>query len=245
MNAWDLVLQHRYEEALVTYDSVVRLTPNDYLAQANRATDLLCMGRIEDALRGFIVVDDLLGKHFGGKSGAYSESIASIQWTMGNRREAMAKLRQTAESIRAGRIEFTDAAGGVGCGLLLWFMGIVGEDSDTVAYSRDYLELLSQSTKIKSWPGPIGMYVLGKATLGSVLRKAGGTEDISEIAERANSDLLTRRQYCQILFYLATQKYSEGDVAGYLQGMTHCSQLENPIIEHEWYLASAEAAKAK
>jgi len=241
MKIWDLVFAHHYEEALKAYDKVVQDKPDDYLILANRATVLLCMARLDDALRGFLKANELLVATSHGLSAGYSEDIATIQWLKGTKAEAVSTLRANCESIKAGHIGFTDSAGGAGAGLLLWFMSAVAAYPEDAEYSSDYLRFLSKRSKIRSWPGPVALYLLGKASLADVLRNAGGADDILEVAAKAKGDVLVRRQFCQTLFYLALQKYLQGDAPGFLKGMSECSQLENPIIEREWYLAKAEA----
>jgi len=64
---------------------------------------------------------------------------------------------------------------------------------------------------------------------------------LSACLEKARRDLLSRRQLCQALFYSACQQRQAGNEKECIEKMRVCSQLENPIIECEWYLARGES----
>ena len=243
MDAWDLVHEHRYAEALALYDEEAREKPEDYLVLANRATVLLCMGKLDVALNNFALANELQYTASKRTASPFSEDIATIQWLRGESATAVQTLRNKIDGLRHGSLKFSDMAGGISTGLLLWFMGERTADANCVEYAKAFVQAALRRPKGLCWPGPIARYLMDEITFSAVLRVAGGCSNLEDVARKAMTDLLVRRQYCQSLFYKALRMQMEGDKAGYDQWMIACSKMENPIIEREWYLARGECEK--
>jgi tetratricopeptide (TPR) repeat protein len=239
---WQLVLGHRYVEALAAYDARARAEPiTDYIEIADRATALLCLGRHSEALDGFRRASELSYKG----SGAYLEEIGAVLWLLDRRVEAIQTFRQAAEGILKGSIHYADLAGGVSEGLLLWYAGITNKDGAATEFAVRYLSKLSRKRRIKSWPGPLALFALGRTSFNRVLEDKWWTDDLSRIMTQAQVDLLKRRELVQALFYLATSKRLAGAEDECHSLMAQCSVLENPVLEVEWYLARAEVERQR
>lgn len=239
MDPWDLVLRHRYAEAVAAYDARLRQR-EDSLDLANRSTALLCLGKLEEALAGFRQANELRHNELRGESSPYLKHVAVIQWLLGDRAGAVQTLRDAVEGLASGTILFADFAGGVSPGVLLWYAGVSTNDVAVQGFALKYLKSLSKKSRIKYWPGPLALYVLGRMPFEQVVEAATGVRELSDALEKANGDLLARRQLCQALFHDAVKTRAAGDKEGCLRGMRACAELENPIIEQEWYLARWE-----
>jgi hypothetical protein len=88
-------------------------------------------------------------------------------------------------------------------------------------------------------------FVLGRTSRDDVLVGACGTRDLEEAVRAAGVDVLKRRQLVNALFCLATRGREEGRERECLSLMKRCASLENPIVEHEWYLARGEIDRAQ
>ena len=98
---------------------------------------------------------------------------------------------------------------------------------------------------MKYWPGALALFALGQKTEEEVLVELFGTNDLQESVRQATTDLLKRRRLVQSLFYFATRNRAEGNEKQCRIRMLTCFELENPVLEVEWYLARAEIQKER
>src|SRR5207253_2323411 len=71
------------------------------------------------------------------------------------------------------------------------------------------------------------------------------THSVEVVFRAAASDLVLRRRLIKFLFYWGVAKRAKGEEEGCLELMEQCANLENPIVEDEWYLARDEAATSR
>jgi tetratricopeptide (TPR) repeat protein len=241
IDPWRLAEARRYADALAAYDAQP-VTGNDQYAPriANRATVLLCLCRWQEAFDEFARANDVGSRKTKGAQ-PYLTKMATAQWLMGRRREAIETLGRAVDGVASCQIRYGDLPGGVSQGLLLWYAGVTTLDSAVREHALAYLSRLSEGPRSGSWPGPLAFYVLGKMPFEEALKLLAGTPDIDKIVAVAKVDVLKRRRLCQALFYAAVARRKEGDEAACSSGMRQCLALENPLVEEEWYLARAEA----
>jgi tetratricopeptide (TPR) repeat protein len=240
IDPWQLAQAHRYADALAAYDAEPVAGNDQYAPRiANRATVLLCLGRWQEAFDEFARANEIKTRKPRGLQ-AYLTEMATAQWLMGRRDDAIETLGRAVDGIASGDIRHTDLAGGVSEGLLLRYAGVTTLDSTVREHALGYLSRLAEGWRIQSWPGPFALYVLERMCFEEVLNLLADTSDIDEIVAVAKIDVLKRRRLCQALFYAAVSKRNEGDEAACRNGMRQCYALENPLIEEEWYLARAE-----
>jgi tetratricopeptide (TPR) repeat protein len=242
MDPWDLISAHRYEDALGEYDKrSANVCSGDRLELAGRATALLCLGRLDEALVSFAKANQIALRELGGESAPYSQSIATVEWLLGRRKEAIETLRTEIHGLQRGSIKFTDLAGGVSPGLLLWHAGITAKDAEVIHDAIRYLCWLSRKQRASYWPGPLALVALEHKAFDDILVETWNTTNLESIALEVTSDLFNRRKFVQALFYVATKRRKEGREGECRELMVRCANLENPIIENEWYLARGEA----
>ena len=240
MDPWEMVLAHRYSEAMRRYEAELKIQPDDTGLLAEYATTLLNLGRLNEALAHLWRANALLNQELMGESQPYLTDIGAILWLLGRRDEAIRTFRASVNGILDGSIKFADNAGGVSQGLLLWYAGLTALDETAKEDALNYLRKLARKPRIKYWPGPLALFVLGRQSHGDVLWEASGGSEIDDAILQARSDLLKRRQLTQALFYFAVQRRSDGLEEECREGMRKCASLENPVLEVEWYLARAE-----
>ena len=166
--------------------------------------------------------------------------IATIQWILGLRAEAMQIARDLTRGILDGTILYADGAGGVTQGTLLYYMAASIGDLATVEYALSYLKTLASKPRIQQWPGPIAQFLIRKVTLFDLLKEGTGTSELAMAISKASRDLLTRRRLCNILFADGVVHRSNGDEALCIQRMKECEKLTNPLLEMDWFLARDE-----
>jgi len=243
MNPWEMVLAHRYFEAVSEYDKLLSRDLSDedragYLA--GEANAFLCLGRLEEALVGYQHANELTTIPVYGKYRPYLNDVGVVQWLLGNKAAGIQTLRQSIIGIIKGKIKYADNAGGVSQGVLLWYAGLTAGDSAAQNEALAYLKRLGSRAQAEFWPGPLARFAIGSLRFAEVLHKLAKTSDLDECIHIARTDLLRRRRLCQALFYDGVQQRAQGDNVGCLKRMKECNALENPILELEWYLARAE-----
>ena len=244
MEPWDLVFEHRYDEAAAIYERMLSVTPDDKLVLAAHGTALLCMGRLHEALSDFQRANSLDQEESGGESSGYSVKLALIHWLLGEHYEAMNVLWRILDDLRIGRVQFADLAGGASPGMLLWYMALEKQNSGMHEFALTFLDGLTTKRSLAGlWPGILALFALGRADFNDVLRDIGETQNLGRIRKRARKDLYVRRQLCKAHFYLGVKYLAISEEGEYLRQLAECTALENPIIEPEWYIARAVTAK--
>ena len=129
--------------------------------------------------------------------------------------------------------------------MLLWYAGVTACVPEAKENALKYLRALAKNSRIKKWPGALGLFVLGDKSREDVLAEVIGSNQLDAAISVAKDDLLKRRYLAKALFYLASRKRSEGDEEACKFEMAECASLDNPVLEIEWYLACAEVDRTK
>lgn len=238
MNLKELYRTHQYENVVALCKTELGRTPGDPGWLAELGESLLCLGRLDEALSQYQLADKFRDARL--NSRPFLNRIGSIQWLLGRHDDSMETLKSAVDGILDGSIEFADAAGGVSQGLLLWYAGVAACDDAAKQHALKYLRKLAGKSCSRLWPGPLAAFALGEKPQATVLAELGGTTDLKTLLKRAKKDLLTRRELVQALFYFGVRERSEGNEAECLAWLAKCANLENPILEVEWYLANGE-----
>jgi len=241
MKPWEMILAHRYEEAASMYQEKLRSQTEDSGLLSAHATAMLGLGRLEEALDGFIRANALASAQLKGETQPYLKTIGAILWLLRKHDESIQTFKMAVDGIADGSIKFADNAGGVSQGLLLWCAGVSTADEEVKNHSLRYLRNVAKKSRIKYWPGVLGLFLLGKKTNEEVIQEVCGTSDLDMGISRFSTDLLKRRGLVKALFYFAVRKRDEGDEQGCRATMAKCASLENPVLEEEWFLADAES----
>ena len=243
MDPFELIFQDRYEEAIKVYTRRInQASEPDEFDLGGRGMAFLCLGKYDEALRDLVKADDSRRNKLIGSPGCI-EDIAITLWMKGEKAEAIKTARSAVDGLIKGEIEYADLAGGVGPGLLLWYMAVSLGDSDNKSYALKYLKQLSKKSKIKYWPGPLAKFVLGSLIFQDVLKEIGKSSNINKLKKKSRKDMLLRRRLLSTIFYQGVKKLDEGDNESFSRAMVEITELKNTAIELEWYLARYEKNK--
>ncbi|MGH6934415.1 MAG: hypothetical protein ACREEE_18520, partial [Dongiaceae bacterium] len=207
---------------------------------ADRAMVLMIMGRLKEALEGYERAYQLEQLHLKGRAKSYLLHNATVHWLLGSRQGAIDAIRRAVDGILDKSIGYADIAGGVSQGLLLWYFGVTANDVKACDDACAYLSMLAKGPNAYYWPGPLAKFVIGEMALEETLERAAGSRSLAVCSTNASNSVLKRRQLCQCLFYNAVRRRASGDEKGCFDYMSRTFELENPLIELEWYLARAE-----
>jgi tetratricopeptide (TPR) repeat protein len=239
--AYELFRSYRFKEAVEAYRRQLREGPDTEWANlAGLAHSLLATGEFSEAIPYLekITVHDR--EPLPGSPGC-DEELSVCYWMIGERLQALGIVRDLVVGVRDGKIHYTDFAGGVSQGLILCYMAATLRAWPDVDLAMNYLKKLSTRPRIKNWPGPAALFLLGGLTFGEVVKDATGSADLAQAKKVAEKDLLERRWLTNILFAAGTERRMAGDEAGSRLFFTECASLTNPLVEYEWYLAKSEA----
>jgi hypothetical protein len=243
MNARDILWSHRYVDAIAACRGILSIKPDDIAATSIMADALRALERYGEALPLFERVDtaeesrpNITPGHPGRQM-----DISCLYWFMGDRTKAIALMRGMVD----GSIQYsTDIAAGMTQGLLLRYMGATANRPDQATFALDYMRKRTRKYFPDSWPNPVVRYCLGEIPFGALLAEATGQQEVPQALDVARVKLLSRRRLCAALFHDGVKSRIQGDEGGCLARMRQCYALENPLIEHEWYLARYEVEHA-
>jgi len=241
VSAGRLLELHRYHDALAKCDEELRRNGLDASALYARAAALLCLGRLSEALEAFIKANDIRSLEVP-RSQPHVTWIGTVQWLLEAREDAIRTFRRAVDGVLDGSVQYTDSAGGVDQGLLLYYAGVTIKSETVRNHAITYLKHLSEKPWIAVYPGALALFVLDAISLDELLEQATKERHfISGLPELpGRRDLVKRQRLCDALFYIAVRRRAEGDERGCLEEMRRCAAIENPVWTKEWYLARAD-----
>ncbi len=215
---WELVKSGEYNHAVQVADEEFDQT-SSILALRNKVFALLQLRRYDAAAS---LCNEII-KLRRGEADADFIFLGVSYWLNGRYEQAVASW------CAAFDTKYTDAAGGVGLWLLLFFAAIKLSNSSLRQESEAGLSALCKDSAVGNWPGPIGRHVLGQIT---------ETDLLSLIS---NQPILKSKQLCQAEFYIGVLAMANNDDQGYVAYMSK-SISHGPacLVKPEYYLAGAE-----
>lgn len=238
MEPLDLLEAHRYAEAIHAYRAHLQTEPEHWPSIAGLARALQANGAYAEALPLMARVDEY-ERRLPGSPGRKID-MACLCWCLDERNRAKELVRAAVDGILDGTIEFADLAGGVQQGALLHFMGVATQDAESADFAFSYLRKLSRKSRIKNWPGPVALHLLGQMDTEALLMAACGQTNVIDASRAAENDVLSRRRLCAALFHVGIRLRAQGMEAECLKWMSACVALKNPLVEPEWFLAKHE-----
>lgn len=246
MNVRQLLWSHKYAEAIEACRQMLSVNPNDFGAIHIEADALRALERYQEALPLYERVDareksrpNITPGHPGRQM-----DVSCLYWLLGDRPKAIALMRGMVDGILDGSIQYsTDVAGGITQGLLLYYMGATADQPGQTAFALEYLRkrLKRQHPLTRDhWPAPVARYYLEEISFGDLLAAASGQREPAQAVDVARRDLYRRRHLCKALFHDGVKRRVQGSEDQCFIRMQECYRLENPLIEHEWYLARYE-----
>lgn len=238
-SALELWEARRFDEAVAAYRKQLKEQPQKKWSNlAGLAESLMGAGQYAEAIPLFEEVNAYQRDRLAASAGCL-EQISVCHWMTGDRQAALDIMRDLVLAVRDGTITFTDFAGGVSQGLILCYMGITLRSVADVDLAMNYLKTLASRPRIKNWPGPAALFLLGGLTFGEAMKNAADT--VQSMPE-ADQDGWMRRYLASLLFAAGTERRMAGDEEGARTFFTECASLTNPLVDYEWYLAKGEVA---
>jgi len=215
---WELLLQGKFDEACQSADQAYEST-GSLLHLRNKVFALLNLSRYADA----VAVASQVIDSTDGESDSDFILMGVGQWLQGCRTEAMATW------LKGCSAKFTDAAGGVEIPLLLGFAASRLADVELKAEANRLIMPICDSNRSRNWPGPLGLFVMGKINEEKLLDMVSVRHIIKE------------KQLCQASFYIGLRAQDRGDEVKWHQSFTECIKWGRQVItKQEYYLAKGE-----
>lgn len=242
MDALQLFDAYRFDEAVMVYkDQLAKGIDNEWTNLDGLAEALVAAGRYAEAIPYLEKVGEYESSLVPGASGREIQ-LSVCQWVLGDRELGLNIIKNLVIAVRDQVITYADLAGGVSQGIILCYMAATLRRQDDVELALMFLnDRARNKLKIRSWPGPAALLVLGRADFEECVRRATGTSDLSRAKKIVDCDLLKRRQLTNVLFAAALERRIVSDEDRCMVLMRECANLPNPLIEYEWHLAKKEA----
>lgn len=238
--AWSLAKEGQYQKAVDLCDEAKsRGLKLSAPFMANCGIFLLCLQKYDEASAKFAEATAQRKM----SEGSYLDSQGSALWLMGKHKDAVAAWRYRVSNIFSGKIHYADSAGGASDGLLLWYAAVTLKDSDLLEDTRKYFHKLSTDTRISIWPGPLVYLALGEKSAEALLQEHFGDKELGRLLYK-NQGVLQRRELINALFYSAVSRRAAGQENECRKLMATVVQIQNPLLELEWYLARGELAQS-
>lgn len=231
---WQLIKAGDFARAVAGYSRLLEQpTSRSRFVFSNRARAYLNLGDHARAQRDYQSAEELC--HF--PSGYYRSWVGVCEWLRGREAVGAQIWLDIVQSIEEGKITYTDGAGGVGDGCLLWFASVKLGDADLQRAACGFLQAKigtkgGRNWKIGNWPGPIAGLLLGRSTPETLLDAVTQTP------------IRREREHCQACFYIAARHLSEHDTSRQRELLSSATQTFVPH-EQEFYLAQHELDRAK
>jgi tetratricopeptide (TPR) repeat protein len=233
MDAWKLLETGQPRKAIEAFTRKLRREPTD-INYSSRAEAYIQLKEYDNALADLHCANAVAVW----TSTEYFERIGVVNWLARREFLAAATWLELVLAIERGKIEYTDAAGGVEPGCLLWFAAVSLGYEELLVAARRLLEAKvargeGRNWTIENWPGPLAMFLLGSM-------------DEAEVRERiSDSDvpILRERELCQTEFYVAVRALEQGDTNKATKDFRKAAALHDGSIENEYDLAQRESRR--
>jgi len=217
-NAWELVKQGEYDHAIRAAEEEFRDT-GSVPALRHKMFALLQLGLYQDAAN---LCRDII-KLERGEADADFIFLGVSYWLSGRHEKAVESWRAATDT------KYTDAAGGVGLWLLLFFAANKLNISLLKQESEQKLDALCKDVAIGNWPGPIARYVLGQIS------------DTDLLGATSEQPILKSKQICQAEFYIGVRAMADNEDSAHATHMSAATlQGASCLVKPEFYLAEAE-----
>jgi hypothetical protein len=250
MNTHQLLRAHKYDAAILECLRILEVKPDDPAAIGGMARALRAKAEYAESLAYFerLAIQrgrDEVANQMAPGSFPYNIDIACLHWILGDAAKAVQMMHGMASGILDGTVNYGDAAGGMTQGLLLYYMAISTNQSEEAAFALDYMRNRAKRSASRIWPGPIAKYYLGDITFERLLEVAYSRVNLAVKLEDWKIDLGKRRRTTVALFHDGVRSRARGDHLHCFARMRECCEIENPLLEQEWYLARHETVRAE
>lgn len=225
-----LMLKGKIDEAIAIYSR--RIEKN--LSSSNldaRGFAYLYQNQLDKALADFEMAEKVSKQVNLGPTDGYLQDVGIALWLKGKEQEAADVWHGLVQDHLAGKIEYSDRAGGVESGNLLWFAACFEKFRHYQKPAEKLLKKKCKLKRIKYWPGPVAQYLLGNIS-----------EENLKVAAR-ESGSRAERHLCQASFYIGAKALLNGDKRRFREAMAEVTSGELSFIEKEYYLARHELSR--
>lgn len=163
---------------------------------------------------------------------------------MGRHRDAAITWRRSVSDIRSVTI-----SGGALNRLLLWYAAVTLKDDDLLNYSIEIFHEQSAHERLSTWPNrsscsePPIYLTPGERSDEAFLQQHFGDKNLENLL-RGSDDISRQRELVIALFFLAVKHRADGQEQECRKLMSAVVQIENPLVELEWYLARGELSQS-
>lgn len=235
MDPFELIIEGKFKEAVEQCSTELETELSSPTINT-RGFAYLNLGDLDKALADFQKAEEVRYRVLPDQTDSYQKEIGMVLWLKGQEQEAANIWYNLVQALTKGKIVFSDLAGGVQSGTLLWFASCYEGLRNYYEPAKKFLEKKAKSSKIRDWPGPIAQYLLGISP----------EEELIHLATSSTkSEILGDRRLCQAYFYIGAKALANGDKKRFKESMLESVRTgKRSRIELEYYLAKYELERA-
>jgi hypothetical protein len=243
MNVHGMLMAHKYMEVILECQMALETNPEDIVAIEGLAKALRAERKYTESLSFFerlavLRHRDKVASAVAPGSLPWQIDIACLYWIIGNQLKAIQFMHGLAAGVLDGSVKYGDAAGGMSQGLLLYYMSVTAKKLEESSFALDYLKNRTNRNTNRAWPFAVAQYYLGRASFEDVMDAVDHQILPSGVVPPAA--LGRRRRLVVALFHDGVRSRVRGEEEQCLIRMRECLEIENPLLEQEWYLARHE-----
>jgi hypothetical protein len=244
MNAIDLLIAGRVDDAINAYLEILAVSPDDPGAVDGLASAYMGAGRYADAIplkwrvheRQKAQTRDHPGQHL---------QISCAYWCLDDRPRAIDLARGLCVGILDQTIRMSpDMAGGATFGLILHYMAVTAEDSGNVKYASEFLSKLNTKYDERSasfrYPRETVKQLLGLMNFEDVLEAVAKENNLDAAYKAARGNRSIKSALGVALFHDGALRRAQNDEPGCMARVKEVFELGYQTESIRWYLARHE-----
>lgn len=163
----------------------------------------------------------------------YLQLVGVAHWLAGRESQAASTWYDLVSAMEQGKIDYSDAAGGVESACLLWFAAVRLGQQNLLKAARRLLRKKVKNNRSSNWPGPVAKFLLGRLTPDQLRGKV------------ADVPVLRERELCEAEFYIGVRSLEANDRPAAGKAFRTAAKLDTAKVEKEYYLASHELKRIR
>lgn len=244
MDAIDLLMSGRADEAIKAYVEILAKNPDDPGAVDGLASAYMSVGRYADAIPLKWRVHERQRAQIKDHPGQQLQ-ISIAYWCLDDRGRAIELVR----GLCAGILDRTvgmgpDMAGGATFGLILHYMALTAGDSDNFNYALGFLRKLNvkfdRRPRLFRYPKETVKQLLGLLDFGDVLEAVTNERDLHNAYEVAQGSRSIKSAFGIALFHDGVLRRLQGNESDCMARMKQVFELGYQTDSIRWYLARRE-----
>lgn len=244
MEALDLFMTGRFEEAVIAYRRELAIDPDDRSAIDGLASSFMGLGAFADAIPLMQRLHEYHKARNPDSPGQHLD-LSCAYWCLEDKPKAIELAHGLCAAILDGSVSMApDQAGGATFGLILHYMALTAGDGGNVNYALRYLQKLNSKYDKHPhrfyYPKHSVKQLLGELSFEDALEGATEQRNLAAAYRAAEQNRAIKMDLGEVLFHDGVFRRTNGDESGCISRMQQVYDLGYQTEPIRWYLARHE-----